>query len=211
MHLVVITSVVNPSPLSQNVFTPKQRFEQLLDSVRSVRAKIPDAFIVIVEGSRYTNEQYLALEQAGANHVFFTHPHDKLRGESLSLYAFFKSDTFEKIRTTSQLLSINKLSGRYRLLDDFRFHYDGEMCVCKIIQPQDSYSGQAMLLTRFYSLPAKYLDDYIEGLRKCCEYIHINMEHSFYLHRALPIDKINPNQKINVGGCIAPNGEWVED
>lgn len=212
MHLVVITSVVVVSPLTQNVFSATQRFDQLLESIRSARSKIVDAFIVVVEGSRYTHEQLLAIENAGTSCIYFTEPFNRMSGEAMSLHSFFTSPLFRELHAKHNFLSVNKLSGRYILLNDFEFYYDGESCVCKVDDPTTSYSGYGMLYTRYYSLPMTYFDQFVAGLGRCCENIFINLEHSFYLYHVLPLEKIHPGiTKIHVGGHIAPTGEYVED
>ena len=121
------------------------------------------------------------------------------------------SDFFKKINN-NKILSINKISGRYILNDNFNFYFDNETCICKLVNEIDSYSKYAHIQTRYYSIPFKYLDNYIKGLELCSKNIFINIEHSFYLYNVIPIDKINKNiTKINVCGNIAPNGAFVED
>jgi hypothetical protein len=213
MHLVVITSVVSPVPeLAPNVFSSQERFDQLLVSIQSVVRKIPDPIIVVLEGSPYTHEQTLAVKSVGANYIFYTDTYDKKVGEAWSLHEFFTSSSFQQLHRQYVFKSINKLSGRYFLLNNFAFFYDGELCVCKVDTPQTSYSGHGFIYTRYYSVPIQYLHHYTNGLAKCCQDLFINLEHSFYLHNVIPLNKINDRiTKINVGGLIAPTGEYVED
>ena len=214
MHLIVITSVICPRN-APTVFTTEERFHQLLDTIKSARSKIPDCLVVVLEGSSYTEDQAKAVMESGAHMIanINVDVYDKQSGESSLLRTFFSSDIYSDLREQHNILSIAKLSGRYVLTDDFVFYYDGETCICKISEPEDSYSGHGFLYTRYYSLPIIYLDNYLQGLDKCCHSgIFINIEHSFYLYQAIPLDKINRDrQKINVGGRIAPNGEYVED
>lgn len=211
MHLIAITSVVDPVA-APNIFSPGERFDQLLKSIQSVVSKIPDPIIVVIEGSAYTHEQRRAVLHAGAHHIFHTNTHNKHVGEALSLHAFFTSSVFGQLFDKYHFQTINKLSGRYFLLDNFVFSHDGETCICKVDHADTSYSGHGFLYTRFYSIPVKYVDQYVAGLARCCQEILINLEHSFYLHDVIPRDKINPRiNKINVGGLIAPTGEYVED
>lgn len=214
MHLVTITSVICPQNAA-TVFSTEERFQQLIGSIRSVHSNIPNCLVVVIEGSAYTDEQVNTVMQSGAHTIAYINvdAYDKQSGESSLLYQFFKSDIFADLRERHNVLSISKLSGRYVLTEDFVFHYDAEMCICKIIQPENSYSGHGALLTRFYSLPIAYLDQYVEGLGKCChEGIFINIEHTFYRYQVIPLDKIHrQKQVIHVGGRIAPTGEYVED
>jgi hypothetical protein len=213
MHLVVITSVLRPR-MAAGFFSDVQRFDQLLGSIRSVRGKIPHGVVVVIEGTMYTDEQSRKVKQTGADEIFHVNvdAFDQQYGECTQLHAFFSSELFARLHREHGFLSISKLSGRYFLTENFVFHYDGETCICKVVDAEDSYSGKAMLLTRFYSLPIQYLRNYTEGLERCRHQIFLNVEHSFFLYGTIPLDKIDRNlQKINVAGYIAPNGQYVED
>ena len=163
----------------------------------------------------YTDDQSKAVMDSGAHEIVHINVdgHDQQYGESTSLKTFFTSTTFSDLRDKHNIISFSKLSGRYALTDDFVFHYDGETCICKISEPETSYSGYGFLYTRYYSLPIAFLNNYLRGLDNCCLHgIFINIEHSFYLYQAIPRDKINlDRQKINVGGFISHSGEYVED
>ena len=212
IHLVLITSVLKPK-IEKNVYTEEQRFSQLLETIMSVKKKIPNYYIVIIEGTPYSEYQKKIILKMGCN-IFYVNVDNfnKQFGEVFLLRTFVLSDFFENLKKNIKILSINKISGRYTLNKNFVFYYDDETCVCKIINPSDSYSKKGLILTRYYSIPFKYLNNYVEGLTKCLKQIFINIEHSFYLYNVIPIDKINKNiTKINVCGNLAPNGEYVED
>lgn len=213
MHLILITSSIE-SKNSPSVFSTEERFQQLLLTIQNVRSNLPSHYIVIVEGSPYTEDQKDAVIKSGAQQIFHCNVNmfDKQYGEAWLLRSFLRSEMFKGLIQIHSLSSITKLSGRYLLTKGFVFHYDGDTCVCKISPPDKSYSGYGFLYTRYFSFPIQYLDNFLHGLDKCCQSIFINIEHSFYLYQTLPIDKINHDiQKINVGGFIASNGEYVED
>lgn len=213
MHLVIVTSILRPK-MAASVFSESERFDQLLGSIQSAQSKIPDCLIVVLEGSCFTEEQTRKVRENGAREVFHINidGYQKSHGECMLLKTFLTSEPFLRLRQKHAFLSINKLSGRYFFTQEFVFRYDGEMCIAKIVESKDSYSGHGMVLTRFYSIPVRYLEHFIHGLEQSCQQIFINIEHSFYLHQVIPLNKIDPNaQKINVAGFIAPNGEYVED
>ena len=208
-HLVLVTSVIKPKN-SQTIYSEEQRFSQLLDTLKSAQ-KIPSNMIIVLEGTKYSEEQEKQIRNL-AHDIFYVNvdKFDKQLGEITLLGNFISSEYFKKIK--SNILSINKLSGRYTLTENFKFYYDGETCVSKIVNPHESYSGKGFILTRYYSIPIKYYETFLFGLMNCYRNLFINIEHSFYLHNVIPINKINRNiTKINVCGNIAPNGEYVED
>ena len=214
MHLIVITSVIRPKNAA-SVFSTEERFQQLLGSLQSANTNIPDCFIVVIEGSSYTDDQVKAVMEAGAHQIAHVNvdAYAKSAGEIMLLRTFFGSDLFSNLKEKHTILSISKLSGRYTLTNDFVFHYDGETCVCKISHPGTTYSGHGYLDTRYYCFPIMYLDNFLQGLERCCrDGIFVDIEHSFYKYQVIPLDKINVGmQKINVGGCYAPDGKYVED
>ena len=214
MHLVLITSVITPT-IAETVFSTEERFCQLQDSIKSVLSKIPSCFIIVLEGSSYTEGQTKTVMENGVHDIVHIDidSYDKQVGEAFMLRTFFDSILFSDLKHERGIISVSKLSGRYVLVDDFKFYYDGETCVCKVSEPEMSYSGYGFIYTRYYSLPTIYLDRFLHGLNRCLlDGIFINIEHSFFLYEAIPLDKINyDNQKINVAGYIAPNGEYVED
>ena len=214
MHLIVITSVIRPQNVP-TVFTAEERFNQLLESVRSARKNIPDCHIAVVEGSSYTAEQRKFVVESGAHEIVHANVDrlGKQSGESSLLRCFFRSSVFSDLHEKHNILSISKLSGRYVLTDAFVFHYDGDTCICKITEPENSYSGHGYIDTKYYSFPIKHLDNYLRGLDQCRDNgIFIDIEHSFYRYQAISRNKINRDkQKINVAGRFAPTGEYVED
>lgn len=66
MHLIFITSVIRPQN-APTIFSPEERFQQLNDSIRSVRGKIPEYFVIVLEGSSYTDDQTKSVMESGAH------------------------------------------------------------------------------------------------------------------------------------------------
>lgn len=212
MHLIVITSVIRPKNAA-SVFSQEERFQQLLGTVESARAKIPDCLAVVVEGSTYTDDQVKKVVDSGADHIVHVNvdAYEKQSGEVMLLRTFFASDLFQRVK--GKVRSVSKLSGRYVLTDDFVFHYDGDTCICKVSDPGTTYTGHGILDTRYYCFPIVYLDNFLRALETCCQRgIFVDIEHSFFAYGAIPLQKINREvQKINVAGCMAPDGKYVED
>jgi hypothetical protein len=215
IHLVLITSVIKVRQLS--VYDEETRFQQTIDSIRSIQKHVPQYYIVLIEGSRdgLTSERKEQLLQLGNNidiiYCDITHL-SKQHGEVQLIHGFLESPTFSRLKETYNILTFNKLSGRYYLHDDFTFHYDNETCVCAVVYPPKSCTGYACIQTRFYSIPFKYIDHYKERLIQCFNHLFHDIEHSFYRYGVIPLHKINSAiTKINVCGNIAPDGSFVHD
>lgn len=210
INLVVITSVVHCGAAS--VFTSDERFDQLFPSISSVQSKIPNAYLVILEGSVLTQEQMTKLQKTGAQ--VFLHNVQRLPkqyGEIAILRSFFHSSFFTNLTNTHEVQSIHKLSGRYYLTEKYEFVHDPDLCVCRLTE-QVEWSGQPACHTRYYAFPIKYLYQFLHGLEYTEQNLYIDVEHSFYKFNVLPIDKIDRSRcPIHVAGYLAPDNLFVED
>lgn len=138
-NLVLITSVCyTPNiPLSyskvRSVFTPKERFEQLLETIESIREKIPDSFIFLVEYSPFTEEESNILNNK-CNHV------ENLWDTGLNLdkeiYCLYKGyserfKTLHALKVIYRMYSVDKIfkiSARYKYTDNFIYEeYNNDM------------------------------------------------------------------------------------
>lgn len=211
IHLVLITSVINPKN-ANSIYSENERFDQLLNTIDSINIKIPNSYVVILEGSNYSEIMETSVLNRGANICYINvDNYDKQYGECNLLKSFLSSSFFNKLKSYN-ILTINKISGRYYLTDNFTFNYDNETCICSLITPDKSWSSYGIINTRFYSIPYKYLNNLITGINKCCQNLLIDIEHSFYLYNVIPIDKINKNIiKLNLSGYFAPTGEFIDE
>ena len=141
-NLVIITSMIHGA--SPSVFPPEQRYRQLVSSINSVKERIPDHFIVVVEGGSKLNHSMV--EKLTSHGVSLWH-YDvrgmpKAVGDAQLLYSFLRMPhDFDRFRT------ISKLSGRYLLTKDFNFNVDYNSTIAKI----DVSRG--VVETRYYRFP----------------------------------------------------------
>lgn len=210
IHLVVITSVINPVT-AKTVYNMNERFDQLLISIDSVKTKIPNCLILVLEGCKYSQHMETTILNSNALIVYIDVINlEKQYGEANLLRSFFTSTIFNDFKMNYNILSINKLSGRYYLNEAFSFHYDNETCIARLIEPGKTWTSYGVIDTIFYSLPFKYYNNFIDGINKCCESIFIDIEHSFYLYNIIPLDKINHSiNPMNVCGHMAPFGTFI--
>lgn len=127
MNVFLVTSVINTStiPLSytptRSVYTHEQRYKQTIETIQSIRKYAPNAYIVLIEGSRkrIADEQCATL---AADHIHFSDHQDidsphKAKGESHNLLSYLSSDHFQSLNAQRFF----KLTGRYKLTSDFHF------------------------------------------------------------------------------------------
>jgi hypothetical protein len=212
-NLVVITSVINPFDVS--MYSPQQRLEQLIkNTIPSLKKKIPNCHIVIIEGSELTKEQTDVIKTSGANELLYVNVKNlpKSYGEVILLLNYFKSPYFQKLINENNINTINKISGRYYLTDEYDF-LEHNMDDCIILKKDtNTWSGKGLCETRYYRFPLAYINHYVSKLEKISvSGISLDVEHSFYENEILPFDKIKKLDRINVQGNVAPNGTFVSD
>lgn len=213
INLFLVTSVVNAK--KKSVYTPDERLEQLIElTLRTIKAKVPSCYIVVMEGSKLTSEQSARIRQAGADELYHldVNGRKKSLGELALISGYFKSAFFNRLRQSRDIKTISKLSGRYYLADEFDFGalYEN-LCVIKKTDT-GTWSGHGICDTRYYKFPYSYVDTYIEKIERLrSSDVFIDIEHAFYKDQVLPFDRIQPLAKINVKGSLAPNGKDVSD
>lgn len=206
-NLVVVTSVINNFLYS--VYNPEQRLEQTLNSIDSIRKKIPNSYIILLEGSNLDTNQFKSLNNVIDQfyHIDVSGLHKSL-GELTLLKTYINSLHFKSIK--NNLLSFSKLSGRYFLNENFNF-IENDLCMVK--KTDKSWLDKGVYDTRFYKIPINLVDNYItqlDILYKNINNVH-DIEHGFFEYQVIPEDKINEIHKLGVSGNYAPTGQYVED
>ena len=172
-NVVIISSIINTpgTPLSytntRSVFTSTDRFEQTKKTIQSIKSKIPNCIILLVECSELSGDM-LEYFQTNVSIFLNVYDDDKLRtnifsqskslGESTQIihalqYIIDHMDM-------SNISSITKISGRYWLSDTFDYTmFENEKWIVKAIQ-----SNEDNILTALYKLPIRYIHHYLSFL-----------------------------------------------
>ena len=121
---IIVTSVVeiSNSPLDwsavRSIYTHKQRFEQTLETIESIRKHLPDTHIILAECS--PESDYMMELKKRVDIFINTYPNDLIQNgfrksvcEAKLLLNVFNSVDL------SQYQHIFKMTGRYKLLDSF--------------------------------------------------------------------------------------------
>lgn len=209
MNLVLITAVTNINN-KLSIYSNEERFEQLVDkTIKSVNKKIPNCYMILLEGSQLCDRQKSILMEKGISYIHF---HDikeyhKSYGEIMLITSYLESDNFNNIK--ENIDNLIKISGRYELLEDFDFNCDKEINVIKK-KENTTWSGFGLCETRYYKILKENIKRFtvaLQIMRK--KGFNIDIEHGFFKYNVVKIDKCI--EKIHVGGNIAPTGEYVID
>lgn len=159
-NLVLVTSIIKPpnKPLSytqtRSTYTPQERFEQTKKTIDSIKEKIPEYKIFIVECSNLSEEE----------HNYFTKNSDYflnlINNDSAKedIYSYSKSlgeGTMTQyaieyiIQNKIQFENFFKISGRYWLTDRFDYNkFDNKNCIVR------HYCQNSGAFTAIYKLPS---------------------------------------------------------
>lgn len=213
INLIVITSVIhNYHP---SVYSSEQRLDQLINNtIKSIKNKVPDPYIVVLEGSALNDTEKKVLKESKIDGLFYfdVNGYTKSGGELLLLLNYFTSPFYQKIKNEYNIQTINKFSGRYYLTEEHNFNeYSTDDFVFKKID-KTYWSNQGIYETRYYRFPFSYEHVFINKLKEISNNgLHIDIEHSFYKYNVLPIEKCLKIDKMFVAGNIAPDGNSILD
>lgn len=167
MHLVLITSVVcTPNtPLSyintRSCFTHNERFEQTQKTISSIKEKIPNAKIFIVECSDLSKEQTDYFINV-SDYFINTFHNENVRTNVCSISKSLGEGTMTHyaiefiLENNIQFDKLIKLSGRYWLSSNFHYAtFDSYDIVVKCID--DDINN---VFTCLYQLPVEYVIKY---------------------------------------------------
>ena len=215
-NLVLITSIIKTpdTPLSyintRSVYSHDERFEQTKKTIQTIREKIPDSIIFIVECSDLDEVQhkymtlncdyFLNLYNSNfANNMF---SHSKSLCEGTMTYC-----ALEYILTNNiEFNNLIKISGRYWLSNNFNYsNFDNNDIIVKFIE-----NNKDNIFTALYKLPKKevlffklFLENNFNHMENCIGY-----EVLF----ALFINTLNNNiqniEQIGLDGYVSVSGDY---
>ena len=219
-NLVLITSVIHTvsTPLSygqRSVLSPKERYDQTLRTIASIQSKIPNAYIVIIEGSAISPEEHEGFLKAGCDEV-----HNVCLELSEDINGPYKSVAEVKMilhylkasrPSIKRFETLSKISGRYYLTDNFVWD---QYPLTKALYQCES---PTRCNTRYYRIPMDYLGIYQSVLEATLydpkflkgetDIEGYNIFQNFKEHTKL----LKEVSILGVRGYIAPLGTEVED
>jgi hypothetical protein len=229
----IITSALNTK---FGVHATDARLQQTLDTIKSIKDRVPDAHITIIEmaGEPLTDEHRTIFKQHSDVLYDFT--------EEPIVKEIYKSDNWDVVKSLTELTcfghtltmiannnkydKINrffKVSGRYLLNDDFTLdNYTNDKVVygtkrTSQFDPKITGGVEFQYMSRCWSFPKSELINMISmftAMRLCMIDIlskggYLDIEHLLYLYS--DPDKVLEIEKVGVQGLLGPNGILVKD
>lgn len=201
--LFLVTSVIHMVPCPTNmwqstVYTPVERYDQTLRTIESIRAVVPFAHIIVLEGSRQrvmfdTADQTIHIPVAALQ---------KSVGDATLLKTFLEKNSVE------QSSIVFKLSGRYTLAPDFdiRRFSRTKMTFNNCVVDWSPNADRTISLTMLFSFVPSVVNTMIQRLTLVQESEKPYIEGDI-LYGCTDFKNI---ERLGVHGTLAPTGEFVE-
>ena len=236
-HCFIVTSAINSR---FGVFKPDQRLQQTIDTVNSIKARVPGAKIVIMEccGDPVNAEQEKILRQNCD--VFVDYGHDE---EVQGLY--HSTDNWDVVKNGTEIMCfgravavlktegvfdnvdrVHKMSGRYILNDFFDPETYNQTDVRDRIVIGPKYQSQFPLhvttvalqyMARLWSWPVALTDTVVKVYSDSFIFFAERLSEGGYvdiehvLYKFLPTEHVHEIQNLGVEGQIAPNGQPIKN
>lgn len=180
--LVLITSKIvvtnNPFTYTKNrsIYTRKERLDQTIETIKSVRKYLPKTFIVLFDNSLFTLDEYICLHTLVDLFVNITY------SEELNYYTdkciakaygeLYQTKYFLDLIKDVKFNNFFKISGRYVLNETFNYSdYDNENNIFKKNPNVIHY-----YYTSFYKISKKKFDHFRTTIYELSEYIKLNRD-----------------------------------
>lgn len=231
---VFITSAINS--VGQSVYTSEVRFEQTLKTIETVRERIPNSVVCLVESSiiGLNNEEKAKLVDKVDYFFDFSkeamlkqiaeNPHKDTSQNLSELVTLIKAFTIIKNKKIFDGCDrIVKVSGRYWLTENFdieKHDQSNKFVFFKKTLSQFPFgltNASLQYMTRTYSFDTMLLDSFISSLKEMLDHMqdtvndkrYIDIEHLFC--KFIPKKSIFELGRIGVSGNISKSGALVED
>jgi hypothetical protein len=205
-NLILITSVINTPnlPLSyttcRSIYNAAERFSQTQLTISSIREKIPNSFIFILECSDLTSEQHTYLMN-NSDYFINLYTNDNKSNSNLgdtirNIYGISKSlgegtmttkaieyihthilpNLFAKYNITNDMINFFKISGRYQLNNNFQYDVFNNLNTAVFKKIEGNINN---IFTALYKIPVSQLqrlytfltsDSSIAKMRECIGY-----------------------------------------
>ena len=176
--LFLVTSLVKPNDGYCSVFTMEERFQQTKNTINSIKNKVPNAVIVVLEASHTSLVMFNDVFMFYIDHCLIDNPFSKSIGEAKILQIFLNSDCYKNLTKTSNFL-VFKISGRYFLDDNFDIrNFHRHEINCRILDtkndPNDTHydvmdkitkNPDICTVTTLFSFPSEMTEFFLTRLQ----------------------------------------------
>ena len=194
-NIVIITSKIYTSNKSfsyvnnRSIYTKDERLSQTINTIDSIRNKIPDSYIILFDNSEFDNNEYDLLDNYvdkfinitdSAELNYYTNEYEyKAFAEIFQMLKLY--DVFFKKIDSKMINNIFKITGRYILNDKFNYNnYNNEYNDKNIFKRDYNLDYMKYYYTCFYKISKNFLHEYFKILLETFNnkdyYVNKNLE-----------------------------------
>lgn len=172
INLVIITSKIHTTNIRFNyskvrsIYTPHERFQQTLDTIKSVRKYIPNSFIILFDNSNFPQNKYNIIQTVVDVFINtlndnmlnnFTNNSDiKMYGEISQTHRIIKY--IQNAQKCMKIANLFKISGRYIINETFKYNKFNN--TNNIFKHNLRVTDRKYYYTSFYKIGSPYLSKY---------------------------------------------------
>lgn len=217
VNLVLITSIVNTpnKPLSytntRSVFSRNERFEQTKLTIQSIKAKIPNHKILLVECSDFNEEEKLYFEKE-CDYILNLYNNKELHCNIFGLSKALGEGTltsqgFRYLNENNiSYTNLFKISGRYWLNDNFDYNiFNNEMLIFKKINDNNISTVLYKFPHHIQEMLHVFLKDNYNNMKKNFigyETLFSNFLKSIKYNNTILFDKLGVSGYVTVCGSF---------
>lgn len=222
MYIFVITSTLNPKI---GVLSPLARYHQTLNTIKSIRDKVKDSIILLLDSSPQPVEEYMIEGIKSKVDQFITlsnHTHALdlgnagLKSPAECYIMVIAIDVIKNMALTG-IKRVFKITGRAELTDRFNIEdYDNEEMLGKYVFKTSVQSWMARQLrlvdTRLWSFDYNQLDEVNQLVRDAysdCMTSNWDLEHVYY--KLMDKEKLFEKDVIGLRCQLASDGVIIDE
>ena len=196
MYLFLISSNII---CGSTCFTMQERLNQTLETIQSIKTRVPNVKLLICEGSSYVWDESTDYDVFYANNQTI---HNKSLGEAYVLGKTLDSDFFKSLTSDPTLVQIFKISGRYTLNNDFDLQkFNGK--INALFYPSRCIPNRQVAVTVLYSFRPDMIDEMrVQYSKVQSEFVH-DIEHTIF--QGIEKNKVSP---LGVQGLVSYCGSF---
>ena len=195
-NLFLVTSAIKP--LDSVFFTDEQRMQQTIDTLISIRKKLPESIIILAEASfnPLSDGEKTTLQQFCNGYIDLSMQQNirefsglKLKSQAETALLFHSLMILKQQPFMQEVKRIFKFSGRTILDDSFNLNdYDnlfGKYVFKKRIPTwmPPNFNPNALLITRMFSFCTSLVDNYLQVLENNFPLLqHMDTEHAHFVN-----------------------------
>jgi hypothetical protein len=220
-NIVFITSKIYTSNTQltysniRSKYTPKERFEQTINTINSIKKYIPDYYIILFDNSTFNEEEYNILN-SNVNLFINIINNDTLNYYTNNCKYKFAGELYQQLYAYYILFSkinlnnINhffKISGRYFINKNFDYKiYNNKL---NIFKQYKELKDRNYYYTSFYKLNKEFLNEYFDKLiyYKNNKFKYLNKDFEVVFHELYESNITLVDTQLGITQIIAPTGQ----